>query len=307
MQEFEFHLEDNIFKLHEDLEESTYSPGNYQQFEVTDPKRRIINKASVRDRVLHQAVYQILYQTFDKTFIYDSYSCRNNKGTHKAFQRLIMLTRQISKNFTESCWGLKMDVRKFFDSIDHAILLNLLDERTDDPRLMKLLSDIVRSFSFCQGKGMPLGNLTSQLFANVYMDPLDKFVKHSLRAKHYVRYADDFILLSQNPDELMRYLIEINIFLKEKLKLQIHPHKISLRKLHQGIDFVGYIALPNYQIPRSKTVKRIFKKADEMDSYNLEKAMPSYLGYLGHANSFYTRSKLNSTFNTFQNFENEIL
>lgn len=132
---------------------------------------------------------------------------------------------------------------------------------------------------------MPLGNLTSQLFANVYMDPLDKFVKHTLKAKNYLRYADDFMVLSADSHELLGYMIEINIFLKESLKLHIHPLKISLRTLSQGIDFVGYVALPHYQLPRHKTVKRMVKKLKTGTMEDIEKALPSYLGYLGHAST----------------------
>lgn len=285
VQEFEFHLEDNIFKLHEELAAGQYRPSQYQQFLITDPKVRTISKAPVRDRLLHQAIYQTLYPLFDEVFIHDSYSCRNDKGTHKAFERLVKGCRKVSDNYTADCWSIKMDIKKFFDSIDHEILLELLSQRIGDPILLNLLGDIVRSFSFSPGIGMPLGNLTSQLFANVYMDPLDKFIKHQLKAKYYLRYADDFLILSSNPEELLGYFVEINTFLKEKLKLQIHQNKTSLRKLSQGIDFVGYAALPHYQVPRHRTVKRIFKKVNMSLNEELEKAMPSYLGYIQHVSS----------------------
>ena len=167
---------------------------------------------------------------FDRTFIYDSYSCRNNKGTHGAFKRVVQLSRQVSKNYTNSCWALKLDIRKFFDSVDHEILMNLLKARIADEQLLQLLQNIVSSFEFKLGKGIPLGNLTSQLFANIYLDPLDKFVKHQLRAKYYLRYADDFMLSDTNPDRLLGYLIEINRFLRDNLGLTLHPNKIILRK-----------------------------------------------------------------------------
>ena len=327
---FEYTLEDNIFQLHQDLSAGAYRHGNYQQFRITDPKARLISKSSVRDRLLHHAIYRVLYPAFDQTFIYDSYSCRDNKGTHKAFVKLENVSKKISKNYTQPCFALKLDIRKFFDSVDHKVLMDLLKERIEDKRLLELLENIISSFwqtparlpfrSFMRRRvqnlldnkilesshglprmtvenktGMPLGNLTSQLFANVYLDPLDKFAKHHLRAKYYLRYADDFIFLSDNPDELLGYLVEVNQFLKAELKLNIHPNKIYLRKLNWGIDYVGYVALPHYAIPRKKTVKRIFKKLIYLRKYQPERiplAMPSYLGYLKHADTHYLTSYL---------------
>lgn len=286
---FELHLEDNIFRLHEALRDQRYSHSRYSQFQITDPKLRVISKACIADRLLHKAIYRVLYPKWDTTFIYDSYSCRNEKGTHKAFSRLCQMTRSISKNYTQPCFALKCDIRKFFDSIDHDILIGLLHERVADKKLLSLLEHIIRSFEHSSGKGMPLGNLTSQLFANIYMDPLDKFVKHRLKAKYYLRYADDFIFLSDDSSKLMGYLVEVNQFLKTRLKLTLHPDKISLRKLNWGIDYVGYVALPHYSIPRRKTIQRMTRRIARMSVENKEielaKIMPSYLGYLRHVDS----------------------
>lgn len=185
-----------------------------------------------------------------------------------------------------------MDIKKFFNSIDHQILLKLLKQRIIDARLNYVLEHIISSFTFSPDKGMPLGNLTSQLFANVYMDPFDKFVKHRLKVRYYLRYADDFLILSANPDELLGYFVEMNRFLKEVLKLRIHPQKVLLRKLSWGIDFVGYMALPHYNLPRRKTVRRIFKKVAKSSPEELAKSLPSYLGYLEHAQSYHWRRKL---------------
>ena len=291
VKQFEFRREDNIFQLHTDLVTGQYQPGSYQQFRITDPKPRVISKAPIRDRLLHQAIYQILYPEFDRTFIFDSYSCRNKKGTHCAFQRLVIVARKVSCNYKAPCWAIKMDIKKFFDSVDHEILIGLLGERIVDKQLMKLLEQVVGSFSHTSGTGMPLGNLTSQLFANVYMDLLDKYIKHKLKVKDYMRYADDFIVLSPNSNELLGYLVEINIFLKTNLKLHVHPNKVVLRKLSQGVDFVGYVALPHYNLPRLKTVKRILRKITS-DSDNSEIAIPSYLGYLGHVSSYEVTRRL---------------
>ena len=306
VQSFEFHLEDNVFSLHHDLRDGTYRHGQYQPFKITDPKLRLINKAAVRDRLLHRAIYRVLYPLWDKTFIFDSYSCRNNKGTHKAFARLVSLIQKISQNYTQPCFALKLDIKKFFDSIDHEILMDLLKERIEDEQLSGLLQNIIDSFEYSPGKGMPLGNLTSQIFANVYLDPLDKFAKHKLKAKYYLRYADDFVFLSDKPDELMGYLVEANRFLKTRLKLNIHPDKIHLRKLKWGIDYVGYVVLPHYSIPRRKTVERISKRVNRLLSINnsstLAKSLPSYLGYLKHVDAYNLASKLAQEFHLNQHY-----
>ncbi len=275
--------------MHEDLFNNTYQHGIYHQFYITDPKIRLISKAAVRDRLLHHAIYRVLYPLFDKIFIHDSYSCRVYKGTHRAFSRLVHLTRKVSKNYTSPCWALKADIKKFFDSVDHAILLSLLRERIDDQELLDLLETIINGFEVAPGKGMPIGNLVSQLFVNIYLDPLDKFVKNELKAKYYLRYADDFMLLGINYHELIGCFLEINKFLNARLGLTLHPNKIYLRKLEWGIDFVGYVALPHHILPRQKTVKRIKKKISLLlthDEEMLKKALPSYRGYLLHANAY---------------------
>lgn len=290
VQLFERNLTANIIKLHGDLEAGEYRHSDYYPFKISDPKPRNIHKAGVRDRLLHKAIYRILYPIWNKTFIFDSYSCRDKKGTHKAFAKLETIARKISKNYTQPCFALKCDIKRFFDSIDHEVLMNLLRKRISDTKLLDLLGEIIGSFELSPGKGMPLGNLTSQLFANIYLDPLDKFTKHYLKAKHYLRYADDFVFLSDNPDELMGYLVEVARFLKSELKLQIHPNKLTLRKLRWGIDYVGYVALPYYRLPRRKTVARMIRGVRQLlisgDTCKLARTMPSYLGYLGHVSGY---------------------
>ena len=182
VQEFQLRLMDNIFDLRRDLSDHTYRHGPYQSFAVNDPKPRSIHKASVRDRLLHHAAYRILYPFFDKTFIADSYSCREGKGTHKALNRFREFGHIVSKNNTRTCWVLKCDIKKFFASIDHTVLLNILKSYISDADVIGLLNEIISSFSSVRpGIGLPLGNLTSQLFANVYMNEIDQFVEHKLK------------------------------------------------------------------------------------------------------------------------------
>jgi len=289
VQEFERNLEDNLFELQHGLKDKAYRHGNYQSFYVQDPKQRHIHKASVSDRVVHHLLYIFLYKLFDNNFIYDSYSCRLNKGTHKGVKRLEQFTRKVSRNYTGSCWALKCDIKKFFASVDHEALLTLLKEKIKDSNIIWLLEQIIYSFHSDkgEGKGMPLGNLTSQVFANIYLNELDQFVKHKLKAKYYMRYADDFVFLLSNRNEFHQYTSILVNFLKDNLKLELHPKKIILRKLEWGIDFLGYIVLPYYILPRTKTRKRIFKKIKEkISSENFNQSLQSYLGYLKHSSSY---------------------
>jgi retron-type reverse transcriptase len=187
---FEFHLEQNIFKLHRDLLTKKYSHRPYTDFFIRDPKVRHIHKAAVRDRVLHHALYQILNPLIDKTFIPNSFSCRIDKGVHKGVLALERMIRAESKNFTRTCFVMKCDVQKFFDSVDHQVLFSILKKKIADPDTLWLLREIVESFATTQTtlfdrQGLPIGNLTSQLFANIYMDQLDHFMKHCLGVRLY--------------------------------------------------------------------------------------------------------------------------
>jgi RNA-directed DNA polymerase len=260
---FELCLEDNIFALHEALVSKKYAHDPYEAFYVCDPKRRHIHKASVRDRVLHQAIFRDLYPLFDKHFIYDSYSSRLGKGTHAGVARLEKACRKVTKNWKVSAYTLKCDVRKFFDSIDHVILRRLIVKKISDPDLLWLIDLIFASFEKEKGKGLPLGNVTSQLFANVYLNEFDQFAKHALKATYYFRYCDDFVIVRRDRCMLEGDIESIRKFLKEQLSLDLHPHKVEIRKVRQGTDFLGYVTLPYTRIVRTKTKNRIVRKITE--------------------------------------------
>lgn len=280
VQVFERNLEDNLSELYDKLRSKTYRHGNYQSFYVQDPKQRHIHKASVEDRIVHRLLYKYLYEIFDKTFVFDSYSCRIEKGTHKGIKRLEKFTRIVSKNYTKECWALKLDISKFFASVDHSILTCLLKKKINDPDILWLLKEVIDSFP----SGIPLGNLTSQVFANIYLNELDQFIKHHLKIKYFLRYADDFLILSGDKQSLQRLIVSIGDFLEGELDLKLHPQKIILRKYTWGIDFLGYIILPHYTLPRTKTKRRIFKKLKEkINQPNFNQSLQSYLGYLKHA------------------------
>lgn len=285
IQEFEFNLEDNIFQLHEELESKTYQHSDYTPFYVWDPKLRHIHKAAVRDRVLHHAIFRILHPIFDKCFIYDLYSCRLGKGTHRAVLRLEKLCRKLSGNYRKSVFVLKCDIKTFFDSIDQQILVTLIQEKIRDKNTLWLIRAILKSFEKSADQGLPLGNVTSQLFANIYLNAFDQFVKRKLKIKYYIRYCDDFVLLDKSREFLISLIARLEKFLKEKLRLSIHQNKITMRNFNQGIDFLGYVVLPYHRVLRTKTKKRIFKKVNV-------KNLQSYLGVLKHCNGYKLKLKV---------------
>lgn len=307
VQQFGFNLEDNLFQLHYELKTKSYQPLPYQSFYVSDPKLRHIHKAAIRDRVVHQAIYRRLYPLFDRQFIFDSYSCRLVKGTHKAVKRLEDFCRCASRNYTRPAYGLKCDIKKFFDNIDHDILRVLLRTRVADVEALWLVDKVIASFTAKPGKGLPLGNVTSQLFANIYLNELDQFIKHGLKIKHYLRYTDDFIIVSQDKNYLADLIEPLEEFLNNKLAIQLHPQKIIIRKLGQGLDWLGYVILPHYRVLRTKTKRRIFKKtkqkqrllaAGEINETSFNQTLQSYYGILKHCRGHKIRKEVENIVET---------
>jgi retron-type reverse transcriptase len=289
VQTFARRLEDNVFALHTELSRKTYRHSAYTSFWVHDPKQRHIHKAPVVDRVVHHLLYTYLYELFDPTFIYDSYACRKGKGTHKAVDRLENFVRRVSKNYSCSCWVLHGDIKQFFACIDHDILFSFLKRRIDDPDILWLLGQVIDSFhsDVGVGKGIPLGNLTSQVFANIYLDEFDKYMKHIRRVSFYIRYAGDFVVADSSRETLLQLTDPVRGFLKTHLALELHPRKLSIRKLAWGVDFLGYIVLPQYRLPRTKTKNRMLTHISKcVASPNASQMIQSYLGYLSHADSY---------------------
>ncbi|MFA6533954.1 MAG: reverse transcriptase/maturase family protein [Patescibacteria group bacterium] len=291
VQEFSARLMNNILALHHDLKNQTYQHGGYEHFKVFDPKPRDIHKASVRDRLLHHAIYRQLYPFFDRTFITNSYSCRLDKGTHKAVSNFRRMANKVSRNNTRGFWVLQGDIRKFFASINHQILLKISSQYIPNADIRWLLDKVIKSFSTAPGKGLPLGNLTSQLFVNIYMNVFDQFIKHQLKIKHYIRYADDFVIIHENSDYLKSVLTKIRQFLQQELLLELHPGKVFIQKFSQGVDFLGYVSLPRYIVLRTKTKKRMLKKIrlkkqmleqTLITEASFNQSLQSYLGVLKH-------------------------
>jgi retron-type reverse transcriptase len=288
VQEFQLHLIDNILILHEELKNKTYKHGGYYHFRISDPKPRDIHKASVKDRLTHHAIYRVLYPYFDRKFIADSYSCRKNKGTHKAFNRFRSFSYKVSKNHTRTCWVLKCDIKKFFASIDHKALISLLCKAITDENTIWLLKEIIVSFCSTSAgmtrhtsRGLPLGNLTSQLLVNIYMNEFDQFIKHKLRIEYYIRYADDFIFLSEHKSYLENLVLPIKCFLLEKLKLELHPKKVFIKTIASGVDFLGWVHFSNHRVLRTSTKRRMMKRLRTNPGVETR---ASYFGLLKHGN-----------------------
>jgi retron-type reverse transcriptase len=239
----------------------------------------------VRDRVLNHAIYRQLYPFFDPTFVADSFSCRKRKGTHAAMERFKVMARRVGQNDTTTCWVLKCDIRKFFASIDHTILLNILDRYITDKRVVELLRQVIDSFETPgrPGCGLPLGNLTSQLLVNVYMNEFDRFVKYDLHERFYERYADDFVTMSRSREELEDWLEIERHFLNDRLALDMHPTKVSIGTLAAGVDFLGWVHFPDHRVLRTATRHRMERGIDKSLAPG---AAASYQGMLRYGNAY---------------------
>ena len=294
VQKFELHLMDSVLALYRELQAKTYQHSPYQAFNISDPKPRNIHKAQVRDRLLHHAIYRILYPFFDKTFIADSYSCRKNKGVHKALKRFAVFGRKASQNNTQTVWVLKCDVRKFFASIDQNILLNILKKHIPDQDILNLLAEIIGSFHTEEDKGLPLGNLTSQLLVNVYMNEFDQFMKHQAKAKYYIRYADDFVIFSDDKEQLKVTLLQISAFLEFRLGLKLHPDKVFIKTVASGVDFLGWTHFPDHRVLRTVTKNRAFRNIRQKEGKR--ETVESYLGLMKHGNAYKLRRKIETNY-----------
>lgn len=304
--QFEERLEQNLFLLHRELCRETYQHGPYSAFTICDPKQRRIHKATVRDRIVHHAVFSVLNPIFEPTFIAHSFSCRKDKGTHKAVVALKRMLWQISNNHRRQCFALKCDIHQFFASVDHAILLHVLGKKIEDERTMQLLRRIIGSFiTSPRGTGIPIGNLTSQLFANVYLNEFDQWIKHDLKIRHFVRYTDDFVVLGEDKSALENLIPKIRSFLQDSLHLDLHSRKVTIRTYRQGIDFLGYVLRPHHRLIRTRTKRRMFRKLRMRieehargigSAESVQQSLQSYLGVLSHANAHQLRQELQNQY-----------
>lgn len=311
---FEKDLQNNLLLLRSELLLHSYRPKPLVSFIIRDPKTRKISKSDFRDRIVHHALCNIIEPIFEKSFIYDSYANRKGKGTLKAIQRFDFFKKKVSRNNTLSCYILKSDIRKYFDNVDHEILLSIIRKKISDARILWLIKKIITNCNLYEsGKGMPLGNLTSQFFANVYLNELDHFVKEQLRAKYYVRYVDDFVILHVHKEALQNYKIEIGAFLKQNLDLNLHPDKSKIICLGEQLNFLGFRIFNHHKLLKKQNLRKmrlkflILKQQYQNNEVNYDTIydlLEGWMAYAKYANTFKLRRSI--AFRIEQEFPREI-
>lgn len=319
--EFSDNLESNLIDIQNHLIYGTYKVGKYRPFYIFEPKKRLIMALPFRDRVVQWAIYRQLFPILNRQFIFDSYACRPRKGTQKAVARLQYWLRQTDRK-PQKFYYLKLDIAKYFYRVDHRVLEDILRRKIKDKRLVDLLVSIVNSEEMKFGLpvgidpdkcaaadrlanvGMPIGNLTSQMFANLYLHELDLFAKHELGLHYYIRYMDDIIILHPDKKYLQEVKDAIETFLFDNLRLQLNK-KTAIRPCSMGIEFVGYRVWATHRKLKRKTalkVRRAVKgiknkwESGAMTQEAFERRIASYKGLLAHCNSYGLRKNLNKMF-----------
>ncbi len=307
--QFEKNLAENLQILQDELISKTYAPLPLNEFILRDPKTRRISVSDFRDRVVHHAICNILEPIFEKYFIFDSYANRKGKGNLKAIQRFDCFKRKVScngrkivelqdDNYVQG-YALKADIKHYFDNVSHKNLMEIISKKIADKDVLELIRKILNNHNPKQeGKGMPLGNLTSRFFANIYLNELDQFVKHKLKAKYYLRYVDDFIILHKSRNQLERWKTEIGSFLKNELLLELHPQKSKIIPLGRGVDLLGFKCFYHFRILRKKNIRRMQRKIvifgklcreDRANAIHLMDSLQGWKAYAAHANTYKLR------------------
>lgn len=314
---FSANLEENLIQIQNELIWKTYSVGRYREFYVWEPKKRLIMALPFKDRVVQWAIYRVLNPLIERRYIRDSYACRVGYGAHRAVNRLQYWLRKMERQH-DRVYILKLDISKYFYRVDHDVLMRILRRLIADEDLLWLLETIIRcehtKFGLEQGDheftgeriggvGMPIGNLTSQMFANLYLNELDQFVKHTLREKYYMRYMDDALVLHHDKKHLWQVKQEIQRFVEEELHLVLN-NKTTVRTVNQGIDWVGYRVWSTHRKLRKSTAQKMRKRLKylqkayargEVDFEDINASVQSYLGIMKHCNSYKLRNKLFSS------------
>ena len=309
---FELNLERNLMDLHSELNAGAYRPGRSICFVVTHPKHREVWAADFRDRIVHHLLYNHIGPRIERSFIADSCACITGRGTLYAAKRLEAKARSITENWRRPAHYLKCDLANFFVAIDKRVLAGLLEQRIAEPhwrtlallilwhdprtdyqlrsapRLLNRVPQHKRLTAQPAHLGLPIGNLSSQFFANVYLDVLDQFVKHHLHARHYIRYVDDFVLLHHDPKQLNAWREQIEALLAEGLHARLNPSKTILQPVDRGIDFVGQVILPHRRITRRRTVENALRRIATAAPADLRDTANSYLGLLRQASHSHT-------------------
>ncbi|MBI4895842.1 MAG: group II intron reverse transcriptase domain-containing protein [Candidatus Aenigmarchaeota archaeon] len=299
VQKFLFNYEKELLQLKHELEYFEYNPHPLKKFIIQDPKTRTIHASDFRDRVVHHALVNILQLISEPMFIYDSFANQIGKGTHKALKRFDKFKRKVSNNgaiirdarYSNQVSGyvLKADIKHYFQTVDHEVLLNILSRKIKDENVIRLVKKILDNHvNKEKGKGMPLGNLTSQFFANVYLNELDQFVKHTVKAKYYIRYVDDFVLLDSSKQVLEEQMKQIDSFLQDKLKLELHPDKSGIFPIYHGTSFLGFRIFYYHKLLKKSNIKHFGRRLETLkqsvnsgtiDKENFEKSVNGWMAY----------------------------
>ena len=304
---FEKNVDYNLLELQKQLIDKTYTPSRLSRFIVRDPKTRTIHSSIFRDRIIHHAIVNILVKIYQPIFIYDSFASQKNKGSHKAVERFEFFANKISngrqiknsmnKNQVNG-YVLKADFKRYFDSVNHEILIGILKDKIKDNDFIDLIRKVLTNFQ--DDIGMPLGNYTSQFFANVYLNEFDYYVKHILGVKYYIRYVDDFVIFHKDKRVLGYYLEHIKKFLP-KLKIRLHPDKTQILPLRNGITFLGYRIFHDFKLLRKRNIRNFYRKIDKViEQYNdgeltigrLESKINGWFGYAKFADTYKLRKHI---------------
>lgn len=289
---FEFDLERHLWEIRRELQGEAYQWGAYRRFVIRDPKMREIRAAPFRDRVVHHALFNVIDAIFTRGFITDSFACIPGRGSHRAAERY----RAFVRARRGEGYALQCDIRAYFASVDHEVLTQRLGRRIADRRLLAVLRSLVQHGAEKPGKGMPIGNLTSQLFANLYLDAFDHFIKEQLRVRHYVRYMDDFILLLDDRASARVHLATVRQFLAEVLQLELNPRRITIAPIECSRDVLGYVHRSDGRIRvRRRSVKRLWHRLPGLEEgvengrvspTSARASVGSWFGLARHANAF---------------------
>ncbi len=306
VQRFELDLEGNLIQLQNELIWDMYQTGRYHRFIVNEPKERIVAALPFRDRVLQHSLVSVIEPIWERRFISDSYACRPNKGTHRGADRAEEMLRQVKRQYGR-VFVLKADISKFFYSIDHGVMKSLIRRRTRCRRTLALIDSIIDSTA-TPGEtcpvGLPIGNLTSQLFANVYLHELDEFVKHVLREKSYVRYMDDFLIVHHDKAHLHRIRARIEWFLWDRLRLRTNAKTqvFPVGERHgRAVDFLGYRIWTTHRRIRKSSISRITRTLKRLRKQyadgkiglsKIRESIMSWIAHASHAETYGLRRKL---------------
>ena len=299
---FSSNLEENLIDIQNRLVWKMWKPGRWKEFQVYDPKWRLIQAPQFNDRVVHHALGRVIEPLFERKFIFDSYACRTNKGIHRAVLRLQSFMRKAEKKYARR-YVLKADISKYFASIDHEALFIILCRTIRDKNVLWLCDQIIKHNGF-ERVGIPVGALTSQLFANVYLDMLDHYIKDDLGIKYYVRYMDDFIILGDGKNCLREIFSLAEKFLNHKLHLRLNP-KATIFPASHGVDFAGYRTWVTHILPRKRNITRTklkFRKLARLYAKrqatlkDIRPSVMSFLGYMKHCDGYHTTACILNNF-----------